>query len=89
MIVYVKTQGARVIKEGRHLLVKKGDGIYNTLFTYKLDQWKSPVREFLLIRMKNTTYSESVNRDVIIHENDNVLILWYILALHYFRSAKK
>ena len=38
MIVYVKTQGARVIKEGRHLLVKKGDGIYNTLFTYKLDQ---------------------------------------------------
>lgn len=38
MIVYVKTQGARIVKEGRHLLVKKGDGIYNTLFTYKLDQ---------------------------------------------------
>ncbi len=38
MIAYVKTQGARIIKEGRHLLVKKGDGIYNTLFTYKLDQ---------------------------------------------------
>ncbi|RLE45713.1 CRISPR-associated endonuclease Cas1 [Candidatus Woesearchaeota archaeon] len=38
MIVYVKTQGARLIKEGRHLLVKKGDGIYNTLFTYKLRQ---------------------------------------------------
>ena len=75
MIVYVKTQGARVIKEGRHLLVKKGDGIYNTLFTYKLDQWKSPVREFLLIRMKNTTYSETVNPDVIIHQNDNILIL--------------
>jgi len=36
MIVYVKTQGARIVKEGRHLLVKKGDGIYNTLFTYKL-----------------------------------------------------
>ncbi len=38
MFVYVKTQGARIVKEGRHLLVKKGDGIYNTLFTYKLDQ---------------------------------------------------
>ncbi len=38
MIVYIKTQGAKIIKEGRHLLVKKGDDIYNTLFTYKLDQ---------------------------------------------------
>ena len=38
MIVYVKTQGARIVKEGRHLVVKKGDGIYNTLFTYKLKQ---------------------------------------------------
>ena len=24
MIVYIKTQGAKIIKEGRHLLVKKG-----------------------------------------------------------------
>lgn len=38
MIAYIKTQGARIIKEGRHLLVKKGDSIYHTLFTYKLDQ---------------------------------------------------
>jgi CRISPR-associated protein Cas1 len=38
MIVYVKTQGARIIREGRHLLVKKGDAVYHTLFTYKLDQ---------------------------------------------------
>ncbi len=38
MIAYIKTQGARIVKEGRHLLVRKGDGIYNTLFTYKLDQ---------------------------------------------------
>lgn len=38
MIVYIKTQGAKIIKEGRHLLVKKGDDVYNTLFTYKLDQ---------------------------------------------------
>jgi len=38
MIVYVKTQGSRIVQEGKHLLVKKGDGIYHTLFTYKLDQ---------------------------------------------------
>ena len=38
MIAYIKTQGSRIVKEGRHLLGKKGDGIYNTLFTYKLDQ---------------------------------------------------
>lgn len=38
MVVYVKTQGARIIKEGKHLLVKKGDATYHTLFTYKLKQ---------------------------------------------------
>ncbi len=38
MIIYIKTQGAKIIKEGRHLLVKKGDDTYHTLFTYKLDQ---------------------------------------------------
>ena len=38
MVVYIKTQGARIVKEGRHLLVKKGDATYNTLFTYKLSQ---------------------------------------------------
>jgi len=38
MVVYITTQGARIIKEGKHLLVKKEDDIYHTLFTYKLDQ---------------------------------------------------
>lgn len=38
MVIYVRTQGARIVKEGRHLLVKKGDTIYHTLFTYKLSQ---------------------------------------------------
>jgi len=38
MVVYVKTQGARIMREGRHLLVKKGDATYHTLFTYKLKQ---------------------------------------------------
>lgn len=38
MVIYIRTQGAKIVKEGRHLLVKKGDSIYHTLFTYKLRQ---------------------------------------------------
>lgn len=38
MVVYIKTQGARLLKEGRHILVKKGDDTHHTLFTYKLKQ---------------------------------------------------
>ncbi|MDY6822364.1 MAG: CRISPR-associated endonuclease Cas1 [Thermodesulfobacteriota bacterium] len=38
MVIYIKTQGARIIREGRHLLVKKGDSTCHTLFTYKLKQ---------------------------------------------------
>ena len=38
MVIYVKTQGARIVKEGKHLLVKKEGTVYHTLFTYKLDQ---------------------------------------------------
>lgn len=38
MIVYVTTQGAKIIKEGRHLLVKKDGATHHTLFTYKLQQ---------------------------------------------------
>ncbi|RLA94253.1 MAG: CRISPR-associated endonuclease Cas1 [Deltaproteobacteria bacterium] len=38
MVIYVRTQGARIVKEGKHLLVKKGETIYHTLFTYKLRQ---------------------------------------------------
>ena len=38
MIVYVTTQGARIVREGRHLLVKKENDTYHTLFIYKLEQ---------------------------------------------------
>jgi CRISPR-associated protein Cas1 len=38
MIAYVQTQGARIVKEGRHLLVRKEGDTYNTLFVYKLEQ---------------------------------------------------
>jgi len=38
MIVYVSTQGARIVREGRHLIVKKENDTYHTLFIYKLEQ---------------------------------------------------
>ena len=38
MIVYVTTQGAKILKEGRHLLIKKDGATHQTLFTYKLQQ---------------------------------------------------
>ena len=38
MNIYITTQGARIIREGRHLLVKKGEDTYHTLFVQKLRQ---------------------------------------------------
>jgi len=38
MNIYIQTQGARLVREGRHLLVKKGEDTYHTLFVEKLRQ---------------------------------------------------
>ena len=38
MHIYIRTQGAKVVREGRHLLVKKGEDTYHTLFVEKLRQ---------------------------------------------------
>ncbi len=38
MRIYIRTQGSRVVQEGRHLLVKKGEDTYHTLFVEKLEQ---------------------------------------------------
>jgi CRISP-associated protein Cas1 len=38
MHIYIQTQGARIVREGRHLLVKKGEDTYHTLFVEKLRQ---------------------------------------------------
>ena len=38
MNIYINTQGARIVREGRHLLVKKGEDTYHTLFVDKLHQ---------------------------------------------------
>lgn len=38
MNIYITTQGARLIREGRHILVKKGEDTYHTLFVEKIKQ---------------------------------------------------
>ncbi len=38
MRIYLTTQGARIIREGSHLLVRKGNDTYHTLFAAKLSQ---------------------------------------------------
>ncbi|RJX26912.1 MAG: CRISPR-associated endonuclease Cas1 [Desulfurivibrio sp.] len=38
MHIYITTQGSRIVREGRHLLVKKGEDTYRTLFVEKLKQ---------------------------------------------------
>lgn len=38
MHIYIQTQGARIIREGQHLLVKKGEDTYHTLFVDKIKQ---------------------------------------------------
>jgi len=38
MIVYIKTQGVRIVKEGQHLLAKRDRTTFHTLFTHKLKQ---------------------------------------------------
>jgi CRISPR-associated protein Cas1 len=38
MHIYITTQGSRIVREGRHLLVKKGEDTYRTLFVDKLKQ---------------------------------------------------
>ncbi len=56
MRIYITTQGSRIIKEGRHLLVKKGDDTYHTLFVDKIEQlllfgnveFTAPARSLLL-----------------------------------------
>ena len=68
MIVYIKTQGARIVKEGRHLLVKKGNGIYNTLFTYKLKQ---------LLLFGNIEITHSASCQLMWHNIDTVFLTHY------------
>lgn len=38
MIVHVTTQGSRIVREGRHLIVRRENDICHTLFIHKLEQ---------------------------------------------------
>lgn len=38
MVVHVTTQGSRIVREGRHLVVRKDNDICHTLFIHKLEQ---------------------------------------------------
>lgn len=68
MVVYIKTQGARIVKEGRHLLVKKGDATYHTLFTYKLRQ---------LLLFGNIEITHSAMNQLMRYNIDTVLLTRY------------
>ena len=65
MVVYINTQGARLIKEGRHLLVKKGESTYHTLFTYKLKQ---------IVIFGNVEISHRALAQILRHEIDTVFL---------------
>ncbi len=65
MVVYVNTQGARIVKEGRHLLVKKGEATYHTLFTYKLKQ---------IVLFGNVEITHSALAQILRHEIDTVFL---------------
>ncbi len=65
MVVYITTQGAKIVKEGRHLLVKKGTTIYHTLFTYKLRQ---------VVILGNVKLSPPALRQLMLNNIDTVFL---------------
>lgn len=65
MVVYVHTQGARIVKEGKHLLVKKGNDIHHTLFLYKLSQ---------LVLLGNIEISHAARVQLFRNEVDTVFL---------------
>lgn len=65
MVVYINTQGARIVKEGRHLLVRKGEDIYHTLFTYKLNQ---------IVIFGNVEITHRALAQILRHEIDTVFL---------------
>jgi len=65
MVVYINTQGSRLVKEGRHLLVKKGEDTYHTLFTYKLKQ---------IVLFGNVEITHRAMAQIMRHEIDTVFL---------------
>jgi len=65
MILYVRTQGSRIVKEGQHLLVKKELDTYHTLFVHKLRQ---------LVLFGNVAMSPSARRTLLRQGVDTVFL---------------
>jgi len=65
MVIYIRTQGAQVVKEGRHLLVKKGDSVYHTLFVDKIQQ---------ILVFGNVSLTPSARNMVLRHGVDTVFL---------------
>ncbi|MEA3465771.1 MAG: CRISPR-associated endonuclease Cas1 [Thermodesulfobacteriota bacterium] len=65
MVVYVSSQGSKVSKEGRHLLVKSVDGVVRTLFVHKLEQ---------LVLCGNVTLTPQATR-LLLYENIDTVFL--------------
>ena len=63
MNIYITTQGARIVKEGRHLLVKKGEDTYKTLFVEKIKQ---------LMIFGNVSFSSAARSLLFLHNVDTV-----------------
>lgn len=63
MNIYITTQGARIIREGRHLLVKKGEDTYHTLFVEKIKQ---------LVLFGNIALTPSARNTLLSHNVDTV-----------------
>ncbi len=63
MNIYITTQGARIIREGRHLLVKKGEDTYHTLFVEKIKQ---------LVLFGNIALTPSARNTLLNHNVDTV-----------------
>jgi CRISPR-associated protein Cas1 len=61
MIVYVTQQGAEIVREGRHLLVRKEDTTYHTLFIHKLEQLIICGRVHLTVPALQLLFSEEID----------------------------
>ena len=79
MKIYITTQGARIIREGRHLLVKKGDDTYHTLFVEKLEQ---------VVLLGNIEVTASARRVLLQNHVDTVFLTKYGRYLGRFSLAE-
>jgi len=61
MIVYVTQQGAEIVREGRHLLVRKGETTFHTLFIHKLEQLVICGRVHLTVPALQLLFAEQID----------------------------